>query len=317
MAVTVFDFLDRSAGTATTDFEVLQVRYPEISLYSPHSFMLNIGKPLEIAVEGDNFTDESLFFLSREAGDGQTSGRRIPGENVQVSANGRRVTFTAPTAGLAVASYRIVVENPGGIVVTSDPIRFGLIPERPAYLSLGYAPFVPLGGYLFEDFAGFHPIGFTLHASYLFLPLGSTRLGLEFASSLAMLKASTQGVEDALTVDIGVNIVGQWTLDPRRFYVNARLGAGVMFMNGFVYPVDGINDDHPDWPARSEPEFLWAAAMTFGGSAVWTFTEHFFAEAGVEVSLAFDRAAASLYLRPTLSLGYRFSNVVRDYPTND
>jgi hypothetical protein len=121
MSVMVFDFLDRPAGSATTDFEVLMAQTPEITSCILRPFKRR--QPLELEVEGRNFTNASRFFLAADTGNAQKSGQRIPAEQVQVTENGRRATFTVPSSGLPVANYRIVVENPGGLVATSEPIR--------------------------------------------------------------------------------------------------------------------------------------------------------------------------------------------------
>jgi hypothetical protein len=296
MAVTVYDILDRPTRTATMDFEVLQATHPEIISYSPLSFMMNSGTPFEIAVEGLNFTGDSLFFLSRDTGGNQNTPRRIPAENVQVSPDGRRVTFTVPLSALTVANYLIGVENPGGIVATSEAISVGMIAERSASFSLGYTPIIPLSGYLFDDFEGFHPIGVTFRANYLFAPLGSMWLGLELAPGFARLGASTPGLEDATIFHIGLNTVGQFTLVPRRFFANARLGVALLIVDGY-----------------SAPQTLWGAGLTLGGSATWMFTKHLFAEAGLELSVLTD-TPTPVYLRPALSLGYRYSRVVPVVP---
>jgi hypothetical protein len=129
MEVMVFDFLDRPAGSATTTFEVLMIRYPEITSYSPRSFKLIKGKFLEIVVEGRNFTGDSRFYLSADPKEPKRSDRRIPAENVRLFADGQKVTFTVPMSALAQMDYRIEVENPGGIVATSDIIAFGSKPK--------------------------------------------------------------------------------------------------------------------------------------------------------------------------------------------
>jgi hypothetical protein len=121
MSVMVFDFLDRPAGSATTDFEVLMARTPEIASYSLSSIKWNRKEPLKIVVEGYGFTNASRFFLTK--GGNQNNDQRIPAEEVQVADTGQQVTFTVPLSALETANYRIVVENPGGRVATSELIR--------------------------------------------------------------------------------------------------------------------------------------------------------------------------------------------------
>jgi hypothetical protein len=182
------------------------------------------------------------------------------------------------------------------------------------YFSLGYAPFVPFGGYLFEDFTGFHPLGLTLRAGYLLLPVGTARFGMELAPGFALLGSSTDGVDDGAVFHIGLNLAAQFTLRPQRVFINARFGAAIMIMDGYAQPVSGVNTINPNWPARAEPRAVWCPGLTLGVGATWLFTEHLFAEAGLEFTFAFDREGAFTYLRPALSVGYRYSKRVSQIP---
>jgi hypothetical protein len=124
MTVQAFDLMDSPADVATTDFDVIFTRRPEIIRYCPQSYSLNGSEPLEFVVEGRNFKLDCQVFLFRDEGRIEDKERRIPGEQVYVVPYGQRITFTVPQSALAAGSYRIVVENPDGITSISGPISF-------------------------------------------------------------------------------------------------------------------------------------------------------------------------------------------------
>jgi hypothetical protein len=185
-----------------------------------------------------------------------------------------------------------------------------MIPERPWYVSLGWAPFLPLGGYLFPDFTGVHPIGAQIRGSYQPVALPWGMLGFEITPAFAVLGASTPGLADASMFHLGLGVTTEITLRPRVLFAQVRASLNLDTMDGFAYPIP----DSTGPLKRSTPESLWTTGFSAGTSVVIVMTNHLFAEVGIDFGLLFSIDPLPTYIRPSLALGYRYSTIRAEVP---
>jgi hypothetical protein len=321
--VTIYNLLNRPVGISDwIPFRVFPALQPELYSFTQTFLPAEEGDPqggVEITLYGVNLVEGSeARFLSLDSGGVPVAPLAwIPaGESARVVFDGE---------ALRPGRYRVSIRNPGGlegfleitvepppvagpsVVSPAEPVSGSTedsVPRRPFDLSVsaGYAPLIPLHGYLFTPFDDvFYPAGAFLRIEFVPLRQSWGDLGLELAPSWNMLKS------DDITVHIGaLHLNGTYH---RRFPGQTmafvfRLGAG-------VNPVYGMNSGGQS----SDSLFTWIASVNSGIAFRW-YTRPvqnpeqtagtFYVEIGVEYTHLFAADSPAGYIRPSLGAGWKF-----------
>jgi hypothetical protein len=167
------------------------------------------------------------------------------------------------------------------------------------YVSVEYAPLIPLYGQLFSPFDNvFYPLGASLRIGVI-----SRRswgeAGLELAPAWNMLKA------DTLKVHMGtfhVNGLYQWRFSRTTAFV-FRAGAGINFLYG-------TNDQNADsiftWIVSAGGGIFFRRFILSGYDPQGTTRKTFYIEFGAEYNHLFTEGRPTNHIKPALGLGLSF-----------
>jgi hypothetical protein len=188
---------------------------------------------------------------------------------------------------------------------TADAADAGAVPPRffDLNISAGYAPLIPLYGYLFDPFNGLYPLGFSARLEFIPFRRSWGDLGVELAPSWNMLRA------DATKMQMGtvyLNGLYQWWFPNQAMALIFRLGGGV----GLFY---GTRDSG----LSSGSIFTWVLSVDGGIAFRWyvktiqNFRRKSPSSLYVEIGLEYGHFFAADspqpgYIRPVLGLGWRF-----------
>jgi hypothetical protein len=171
------------------------------------------------------------------------------------------------------------------------------------YVSLKYAPLIPLYGYLFDPFnQGFYPRGVSLMMGFIPIRRSWGSLGLELAPSWNMPKA------DAIDINFGIlhlNGVYQWSFHEQLMVLIFRSGAGI----NLIY---GTNRDNQDtgsiftWVSSVSGEIAFRWFIRRVQNFRWTSYRTFYLEIGAEYIHLFSKDSPAGYGKPNFGAGWRF-----------
>jgi hypothetical protein len=170
-------------------------------------------------------------------------------------------------------------------------------------LSAGYAPLLPLYGYLFDTFEEFAPLGMDIRASCVFFKRPWGFLGIEAKLNLNYLSAESNNAAVSAFVSGGeLSLLYRKLLPAQGLVFNARLGGGI---NAAPFH---LVFDYEDHNYTSEPLTSWVPLAALGVSLEWRFTTFLFAEIGADYVHLFSRDLPQPgFLRPFLNVGWQFS----------
>jgi hypothetical protein len=247
--IDVYDLLEDLAFTTEwRKFDIIRALQPELTGFSPQAFYLDEDSVWEITLRGENLLPESEIHLVQ--GSGAASSAVIRPQ--QRTASGRSAHLVFSGTSLAPGEYAVYVRNPGGLETLLGTF---LITNRKPFdlnLSLGYAPLVPLYGYLFKDFqseggsniepfpAGIHPLGAAAKISFVPLKRVWGNMGIELSGSFAYLRNEEElYTAQAFLLNTHLGFLFQKYIYKRAIAFNVSLGAGLSTLLNFyfTYPI--------------------------------------------------------------------------------
>jgi hypothetical protein len=316
---------------------VLPALQPE--LYSFTQDFLNSGEGAEelteITLHGMNLREGAeIYLLSPETGE-----NHIPPLAYHPAGESARLVFETLPPG----PYRVHIRNPGGLEssleitlepppalaaagqavsdeVPAEPSPPAESPESvPApktgfYLSVEYAPLIPLYGYLFDFFDhAVYPLGFSLRIGFMPFRQAWGDLGLELVPRWSMLKA---GGAEAQLGSLHLNGVYQKWLSNRIIAFTARLGAGISAVYGSTARLGAGTSTAYSSNNGQDSIFTWMVSANGGLFFRW-FIERIqnfgkvsyyslYIEIGAEYTHIFSTDLQPGYIKPSVGLGWRF-----------
>ena len=302
--VDVFDLVDEFAfSTEWQYFEILRAFQPRLTSFSPQAFLIDSTETWELNVRGENLLPESRFYLVR--GNVRINPQRHTSE-------GDSATLVFYRASLGSGRYYLYVINPGGL-----DARLGTFVIRRSIdlnISLGFAPIIPLYGFLFDDFtfldysvvAPFPDSFYALSAiaRINFIPFKRTwgYMGAELSSSLSALEHQREHhTANAFFLNTHLSLLYQRYFFRRNVALNLIAGLGITTLFDFHYT-------YPAGPQTESmtPHYVSAIA---GISVKGFFLNPFFISAGIDFIHIFSpEGSRPGFLRPSFALGVRFSN---------
>jgi hypothetical protein len=294
-----YNVLGREASaTEWAGIRVFATRDPKIERTIPEAYYVEQATDdFTLVLEGINLMENAdVYIISKKEGAG-----RIMPESVQYSEGENSITLAFRTAGLGLGPYNIVVTNPGKLqtVYKGFAVKF----RRPMDInvSLGYAPLIPLYGYIFDSFSSpLYPVSFYGRINAVPLKRLWGFVGAEFTPQFALLKTggdsyTVNGTMMSFTFDA----LYQYWFPARTMAVNIRLGGGLM-------AITDISFEHDDG-SSSEQVGTILPLMNAGVSFEWLLWRNLFVEAGLEYTQHFSsHSPPPGILKFTAAAGYRF-----------
>ncbi|MDR2901219.1 MAG: hypothetical protein LBV20_06835 [Treponema sp.] len=300
-----YNILDRlGAESDFQPFEVFQAVQPVISEIVPNELFLDEDIS-RITLIGERFVlGSEIYLLPVRLVDNaiDQEGVIIPSDIIY-SDIGDTAELVFDGQVLPRDNYRIVVVNPGGLHTSHYP--FSVKRTRNPIdisVSLGYAPFIPIGSNneLNEAVDKFiYPLGFAARISFVPIETSFGYFGLELSPFFSSVKT------EADTYTLGTKILGaslsvlyQKPFLNEKLFLNFRLGGGVASYVGMQF--EFVDDTTSDTLTTAFPE------AQFGISAQYFVREQFFVELGADYKLFFAKDMLTSYLNPVLSAGWKF-----------
>jgi hypothetical protein len=290
-----YNVLGRVAATGGwTGIRVFATKEPAIARTIPEAYYVeDLADTFTLVLEGVN--------LMKDAEVSIMGARQWLPESVQYSEDEKTITLVLSAAALELGPYAITVTNPGKLQTLYEGFAVRFREARDLNVLLGYAPFIPLYGYIFESFSRpVYQAGFYGRVNMVFLKRLWGFMGLEFTPGLTLMETT----EDAYTVhgmllNFAFDGLYQYWFGGRKMALNARLGGGFTVINDIYYEhADGSSSD----PVKTVLPFVHA-----GLSWELLLWRDLFAEAGLEYVQHFSsRSPAPAFLQFTAGAGWRF-----------
>ncbi|WP_018527485.1 hypothetical protein [Alkalispirochaeta alkalica] len=298
--ITLYNLLGRAdLQTSWRALTVLRARQPRIDEVSPSRLFLDQGQS-RILLRGEDLEENILVTMENDQGRIivlEEQDRRIL-EDGTSSAAGEEITLTLPVGTISPGEYRIVVENPGGLL-QSLPFPVGYQKPLDFALSLGWTPVIPLLDSWFTDLwdDGIYPVALTLQGDLYFVKGRRSFLGLGFHCSAASLGGGQDDADLQATILVA-GLHGSWRyrLGPRLALVG-RLGPGLAYTTmDFDYRKAG------EGPSMEtvDPALFGGAFLSFGVS------RNIRLQAGVQLQAVFYESQTAGFVSPGIHGGLYF-----------
>ena len=239
--VDLYDLIDRfHSSTEWHEFEVIRALQPALTGFSPRAFYIDDDESdvWEIILRGKNLLSNSEIYLVRD-------GLKIKPRQQIFEGEAYRLIFSLTS--LVIGEYSLYVKNPGGLDAQLGPFIIANKKKSDLNISLGYAPIVPLYGYLFKDsdveapFTGFfYPPGAAVKISFFPFKRVWGNLGIGVSGSFASLKHERRYYSaEASLLNAHLSFLYQKYFKKKTYALSAGLGLGAAMLYDlhFTYPV--------------------------------------------------------------------------------
>jgi hypothetical protein len=255
-----------------------------------------MAKEFSLVLIGSGLMDEAQIFMT-----GRPDQDRIMPLSIKYSEDETSVELVFPASELVQGSYDITVINPGGFRTVYHGFRSGFRQAVDINISLGYAPVIPLYGYLFNTYSSpFYPAGFYGRAQVIPYKQSWGFIGAELTPQLGIMKTKTGShTVDGTMMGFALDAVYQWWFNKRIMALNFRLGGGLV-------GIFGIKFAHADGSAsRSVATIL--PVVNAGVSFEWIIWRNLFIDAGFEYAQTFSsHSPPPGFIRISAGAGWRF-----------
>jgi len=294
----VYDLVDALSYSAEwREFSVILALQPELTDFSPHAFWLDEDDVWVINLHGQNLLPDSEFYLV------QDNVRITPHSH---TANGTSARLEFSGGSLYPGEYSLYVINPGGLDVNFGRFFIGNRTPFDINVSLGYAPIIPLYGYLFNDtdldapFPGLlYPMSAVVKINFIPIKRFWGNAGVELSGSFTALEHAREFYSaNAYLLNVHLGFLYQKYFQRRMFVFNAGIGAGITSLLNFQYhypvgsPTETITGHYP--------------SVGVGLSLSFFFFKHFYVNAAVDAIHVFtpseDRPMPGFF-RPLITMG--------------
>jgi hypothetical protein len=237
--VEVYDLFDELFFTTEWgDFEIILTFQPLLTGFSPNVFHLDENETWEIVLQGKNLLPESEFYLIQDDVIIKPLRQIVKDDNV---------TLVFSYKSLIRGTYSVYVKNPGGLNDDMEPFTIKFKKPFDLNFYIGYAPIIPLYGYLFKDAdleapfsGGIYPLGAVARIG--FLPFRNIwgNLGVEASGSFAFLtEEMPYYTTSAYLLNGHLAFIFQRYFLDRVFSFNAVIGIGGSSIIDFHYEYSG------------------------------------------------------------------------------
>ena len=296
--VQVYDLLDALSFTTNwREFNVIQALQPELTSISPQAFFLDEEEAWVITLHGKNLLPESEFCLIKN------KTKITPQSHVS---EGTSANLVFSKEALVPGTYVVYAKNPGGLDAHLESFTIGYKNKFDLNISLGYAPVVPLYGYLFKDFSMeapftgiIYPLGAITRISCVPFKQSWGCLGVEFSGSFTFLEHDREFyTAKAFFFNTHLGFLYQRFFLEKTLAINVSLGAGITTLLDFHY-------EYPIGSPANDKTTLYPSAIA-GVSAMLFFVQPFYVNMGMDFIHVFspggDRPMPGFF-RPFVTAG--------------
>jgi hypothetical protein len=272
---------------------------PAITGHYPKAFYIHEDPSFEISLSGENLVKGAEVFLQLEPSEGEKEGKIILPRSYVPNSSGSHATAAFAPEDLIQGKARLFVRNPGGLV-TDIPFTIAEFKPYDLNLSAGYAPLVPLYGFLFDLYdAPFNPLGAQIRAGYFPIKHLWGFIGFEGSFAWNYLKTTGNSADISLhSMAISANVVYKKTLPNKHFAILARAGLGITSIIQFTFDY-GVT--------QSTPLNTWIPMVDGGLSFQWYVRKPFHLNFGADYVHLFSRDTPFPgFLRPYVEAGWQF-----------
>jgi hypothetical protein len=286
------------AASEWTGIRVFVAKQPAARSYSPAAYFVDsLAGEFTLTLTGSDLAEEARVALlaAREGA------KPVLPASLTWSADETSLAAVFPAEDLIPGAYEIVITNPGGMKQTLGGFAVGFSRPADISVSLGYAPVVPVYGYLFDSYnEALYPLAFYARAGFVPIKQLWGWTGFEASARYADLKTQTGAYNlSGRLFGVYANALFQkWNAD-YTLALNLRLGGGwAMIANVKFNNKDG---------SQSEEVSTTMAAINAGVSAQWLLGMDIFIEAGAEYTqLVSSQSPMPGFIQATAAIGKRF-----------
>jgi hypothetical protein len=281
-----------------TGIRVFIAKEPVAGSYSPAGYFVDsLAGEFTLTLSGQDLAEEAqVFLIAKEEG-----AKPVLPSSIKYSADEGALAAVFPARGLATGAYDIVITNPGGMRQTLEGFSVGFSRPVDIRLSLGYAPLVPVYGYLFDTYdEAFYPLGFYARLGLVPLKRLWGWIGFEISPHYADLKtqSSAYSLSGRMLGLHGDLLFQKWNQD-YTWALDLRLGGGFVGISDIRFS----NKDG----SRSKEVSTTLPAISAGASLEWLLGETLFIEAGAQYTqLISSQSPMPGFLRANAAVGSRF-----------
>jgi hypothetical protein len=294
-----YNVLGRVGATSEwTGIRVFVAKQPRARSYSPLEYFVDsLAEEFTLTVTGRDLAEEALIHLiAREEG-----AKPVQPVSVKYSADESTITAVFQAADLVLGDHDIVITNPGGMRQVQEGFFVGFCRPYDINLSLGYAPILPAGGYLFDTYDAFlYPLSFYGRLSLVPLKRLWGRLGIELSPQYADLQTSGDTYDlSGRMISLYADALFQIWSDDYTLALNLRAGGGITAISNIQFS----NKDG----SQSENASSSYITINAGASVQWFVWKDWFVEAGAEyIQLVSSQSPLPRFIRANAAFGRRF-----------
>jgi hypothetical protein len=281
-----------------TGIRVFVAKQPAAESYSPAAYFVDsrAGK-FTLTITGRDLVEDAQVYMAFKKEEAEP----VFPSSITYSAGENTITADFPAEGLDLGAYDIVIINPGGLRQTIEGFSVSFSRPLDINVSLGYAPVLPLSGYLFDTYdSALYPLGFYGRAGLVPFKQLWGWIGFELSLCYTGLKTENRAYQLSgrmISADAGV-LFQKWMRN-YSLALNLRLGGGINFLSDIEF----TNEDG----SRSEKESATLINLNAGASIQWLVWNNLFIEAGVDFFQALSSQSPNPgFFRAALALGRRF-----------
>jgi hypothetical protein len=286
---------------AVSDWKGIRVfaaKEPAAAGYSPASYFVDsLEGECTLTITGNDLVEDAQVYLIAK----KEGAKPVEPVSIRYGVDTNSLVAVFRTEGLSLGAYDIVITNPGGLSQVLEGFSVGFESPRDINVSLGYAPFLPLYGYLFDTYdVSFYPLGFYGRISVVPIKRLWGWLGIELSTHYADMGTEHSAYSlSGRMVSVYADALYQRWNSSYTLALNLRLGSGLSILSNIKF-------SHQDG-SQSETVGRALFAINAGASAYWLVWKSVFIEAGVEyVHLFSPQSPAPGFIIATIALGKRF-----------
>jgi hypothetical protein len=271
-------------------FNIILAVQPIISRYED-GFYLYEDPDFDLDLWGDNFVEGGEVYLTAE------DGSKILPQSYTTNSSGTHAVLTFAEADLVPGSYQLTIRNPGGMEAVK-PVSISYYSPFDLMVAAGYAPALPLYGFLFDLYDDvIYPVGAQVRVGFFPIKYSWGLLGFEVSVGWNYLQAEGNAVDIGFhAVNLEANVVYKKLLPNKSMAILARAGLGVA-VTRFTF----------DFGRSKTNTTTWMPAIDAGLAFQWYIRKPLHLNIGIDYIhlLSVDKPQSG-FLRPYVEVGWQF-----------
>jgi hypothetical protein len=294
-----YNVLGRVGATSEwTGIRVFVAKQPAAESCSPAAWFVDSPEEeFTLTLRGRNLVEEAQVYIAAA----KAGAKPVQPFSVTYSADESSITAVFRAEGLSLGAYEVVIINPGGMKQVRKDFSVGFSRPLDINASLGYAPVLPLYGYLFNAYNdSFYPAGFYGRVSVVPVKRLWGWIGFELTPHYGSLQTKNSKYRlSGNMIDVYTDMLYQKWMRHFTLAVNLRLGGGLTVLSNVKF-------NHKDGSQSKESGSI-LFALNGGASVQWIVWKNIFVEAGLEyVQFVSSQSPVPGLIRFNAAVGRKF-----------